>query len=157
MIRKAEREDADSVRELVLASSLFKFEEVEEVLGVYEQFAAGGLEEGHEWVLYDGSEGPVGIAYFAPEALSNGVWNLYFIAVLPGSKGQGIGKELVRYVEEQAIRADGRLLIVETSSLDEFERTRKFYRQCGFEVAGRIRDYYSKGEAKVIFLKDLTD
>ena len=155
MIRKAKSEDGASVEELVLASSLFKGEEVQDVLGVYEQFCSGGPDEGHQWVLYDGPDGPVGIAYFAPETLSNGVWNLYFIAVLPSSKGKGIGKQLVQYTEEQARSAGGRLLIVETSSLDEFEPTRAFYRRCGFEEAGRIRDYYSKGEAKVIFLKDL--
>lgn len=155
MIRKTNSQDASGIRDLIAKSGLFHEDEVETVFGVYQQFYADALDEGHQWAVFEEEGQLVGVAYFAPEALSNNVWNLYFIAVLPDSKGTGIGKQLVSFTEQQASAAGGRLLIVETSSLDSFEPTRAFYARCGFEEAGRIRDYYGDGEAKVIFLKDL--
>ena len=155
MIRKAKSGDDDQVRELIEASGLFQEGETEEVFGVYAEYCKGSLGEGHEWAVFEGTDGLDGISYFAPETLSNGVWNLYFIAVRPEVKGGGIGKEMVAYVERQAAEKAARLLIVETSGLDSFVSTRAFYASCGFEEAGRIRDYYGPGEAKVIFLKDI--
>ncbi len=49
----------------------------------------------------------------------------------------------------------GRMLLVETSGLPDFERTRAFYRKCGYEEEARIRDFYAAGDDKVVFRKVL--
>ena len=48
-----------------------------------------------------------------------------------------------------------RVVLVETSALDTFARTRKFYRECGYEQEARIREFYAEGEDKVVFRKGL--
>ena len=48
-----------------------------------------------------------------------------------------------------------RMLIIETSGLDGFALTRRFYLKHGYEEEARIRDYYQKGEDKVVFRKVL--
>jgi len=56
---------------------------------------------------------------------------------------------------EQALALRGaRLLLVET--LASFERTREFYRRCGFDEEARIRDFYEAGADKIIYRKVLT-
>ncbi len=45
------------------------------------------------------------------------------------------------------------MLIVETSSLDRFERTRRFYRDRGFVEEARIREFYGPGDDKIVFWK----
>jgi hypothetical protein len=50
----------------------------------------------------------------------------------------------------------GRMLIVETSGSPDFERTRKFYIQCGYEEEARIRDFYATDDDKVVFRKVLS-
>ena len=48
-----------------------------------------------------------------------------------------------------------RVLLVETSGLPGFERTRAFYRKLGYDEEARIRDFYQAGEDKVVFRKAL--
>lgn len=104
----------------------------------------------HIW-LTDDDNGPVGVAYCAPERMTNGTWNLLFIAIQPEYQGQGRGTSLIGHVE-QLLRAQGaRLLLVET--LASFDRTRAFYRKCGYEEEAQIRDFYDAGADKIVYRK----
>ena len=114
----------------------------------------GSLGPDHVWVT-DDDDGPVGVAYYAPERMTDGTWNLYMIAVHPARQGQGRGAALVRHVEEALAARGGRVLIVETSGLGSFERTRAFYRKCGYDDEARIRDFYKAGDDKIVFRKAL--
>ncbi len=114
----------------------------------------GELGPDHRWDVYDDG-GVTGVAYYAPEQLSDGVWNLYMLAVDPRQQGSGQGAALVRHVEEAVRREGGRVVLIETSGVDEFERTRTFYEKCGYVEEARIRDYFGPGDAKVVFWKSL--
>jgi hypothetical protein len=48
-----------------------------------------------------------------------------------------------------------RLLIIETSGLASFERTRAFYRALGYDEEARIREFFKAGDDKVVFRKAL--
>ena len=39
--------------------------------------------------------------------------------------------------------------------LDEFERTRQFYRGLGYDEEARIREFYAAGEDKITYRKSL--
>lgn len=49
----------------------------------------------------------------------------------------------------------GRVLLVETSGLASFERTRVFYRKCGYEEEARICDFYKADDDKIVYRKAL--
>ena len=70
-------------------------------------------------------------------------------------KDQGIGSELLRHVESGLRQNRQRVLIIETSRLDGFELTRRFYLKHGYAEEARIRDFYAAGEDKVVFWKGL--
>jgi ribosomal protein S18 acetylase RimI-like enzyme len=53
------------------------------------------------------------------------------------------------------MRCGGRVLLVETSGTPDFERTRAFYRKCGYEEEARIRDFYQAGADKIVYRKAL--
>lgn len=97
----------------------------------------------------------VAAAYYAPEVLADGTWNLYFIAVRGRAKGQGLGSELLGYVERELRAAGARVLIIETSGRDGFELTRRFYAKHGYTEEARIREFYAAGEDKVVFWRKL--
>ena len=59
---------------------------------------------------------------------------------------------------EQAIKkADGRLFLIETSSLPQYALTRKFYVKHDYEQHAVLRDYYADGDDMVVFRKRLAD
>ena len=110
----------------------------------------------HFWIINDDEEeGPVGVAYCAPELMTNGTWNLLFIAVRPECQGQGRGAALMRYVEQTLAVRGARLLLVETSGVQEFKRTRAFYCKCSYDEEARIRDFYEAGADKIVYRKVL--
>ena len=63
---------------------------------------------------------------------------------------------MMAFVENTLAMRGERVLLVETSALPEFERTRAFYRRIGYTEEARIRDFYKAGEDKVIFRKALS-
>ena len=96
-----------------------------------------------------------GVAYCAPETMTNGTWNLLLIAVHSDQQGLGFGKQLMSFVEDTLKTMGVRVLLVETSGTDDFARTRSFYENIGYTSEARIRDYYDAGDDKIVFRKAL--
>lgn len=116
------------------------------------EYFGGNIEKGHACVI-DEEQQPLGVAYYAPALAADRTWYLTMIAVTRAAQGQGRGAALLRHVED-ALRAAGqRILLVETSGLPGYERTRAFYAKCGYEAEARIRDFYSPGDDMVVFRK----
>ncbi len=150
-IRPATQADVPALKSIIDAVGLFPSDLLDDMMADYFNHQPGSE---HYW-LTDDHNGPVGVAYYAPERLTEGTWNLYLIAIHSDRQGQGRGAALLRYVEED-LRARGeRLLLVETSGLPDFEYQRAFYRKCGYDEEARIRDFYQAGEDKVVFRKAL--
>ena len=154
MIRATTREDIPAILELAVASGLFPPDSTDEIASVLTSSLDGSLGPDHIWVT-DDDDRPVGVAYYAPERMTEGTWNLYMIAVHPDRQRQGRGAALISHVEESLKSRGARLLLVETSSLARFEPTQAFYKSLNFEEEARIRDFYNVGEDKVIFRKRL--
>ncbi len=154
MIRSANSDDKTALMALAEAIALFEANELDEMSGMLSEYFDGNLGNEHFWIA-DDDNGIQAAAYYAPEMLAGGTWNLYFIGVQPNCQGKGRGTLLLRYVEQHLKERGERLLLVETSGLDSFEQTRTFYRKNGYEQEARIRDYYKAGEDKIIFRKAL--
>ena len=101
------------------------------------------------------ADGLVALAYCAPERMTDNTWNLLLIATAPGRQRSGFGRAMVHHVEQLLISRGGRLLLVESSALPEFDGTRAFYRGLGYSQEACIRDFYSEGEDKIVFRRVL--
>ncbi|CAN5361014.1 GNAT family N-acetyltransferase [soil metagenome] len=152
MIRPATSADVPALKALIDALSLFPGEMLESMMADY--FTNP---QSRDCWLTDEDTGPVGVAYYAPERLTDGTWNLYLIAIQADQQGQGRGEALMRYVEADLQARSERLLLVETSGLPSYDYQRAFYRRCGYTEEARIRDFYQAGEDKVVFWKALTE
>lgn len=98
---------------------------------------------------------PVGFAYCAPEPVTSGTWNLLMLWVREDRRSQGLGRLLVAEVEERLRERRGRLFLVETSGLPEFEAAQAFYTRCGFTHEATIKHFFAAGDHKLIFTKSL--
>ena len=150
MIRSITRDDVPALKGVIDATGLFPSAMLD---GMVAGFFEGGEAEEY-WFAYDDGE-PVAVAYCAPERMTEGTWNLYLIAVHPDRQGRGYGTAMMGHVERALADRGGRLLLVETSGLGEFEPTRAFYRRIGYEEEARIRAFYKAGEDKIVFRKAL--
>ncbi len=153
MIRPAAADDKTALMGLAQATGLFRAQELVEFEGMLSEYFDGNLDD-HCWIV-DEDDGIQGAAYYAPEMMTEGTWNLYFIGVRPERQGRGRGAALLTHVEQALATRGQRLLLVETSGLETFERARRFYRRNGYDEEARIRDFYRAGDDKIIFRKAL--
>jgi len=98
----------------------------------------------------------VGYVLFGPVPLTQGTFDLYWIAVDPAAQGHGVGRNLMSYVAEKVCDRGGRLVCLETSSQGSYERTRRFYEQAGYMQESCIRDFYRPGDDRLTYVKRVT-
>lgn len=158
-LRTATAADIDPIKQIAVATNMFGPDDV----GLFDEMITGFLDgtmDDNHWLVVEDQSSIVAAAYYAPEPFSDRMWNLYFISVSPHHQGHGTGGRILDHVEQQ-LRASGsdkaRVLIVETSSTDQYAPTREFYRQHHYDEEARIRQFYGPEDHKVVFWKSLVD
>ena len=68
----------------------------------------------------------------------------------------GLGGKLLEFVEQDIREQQGRLLLIETSSTQHYQPTRKFYLKKGYALAADIADFYADGDGLVVFSKRIS-
>jgi ribosomal protein S18 acetylase RimI-like enzyme len=156
MILPTVPEDTQVLLEIAKETGVFKPMEIEALKEVLDDYHDEMHKHGHRGVTYKQGDQVVGFAYYAPTAMTDRTWHLYWIAVSKHTQAKGIGGQLLHYVEEDIRRNRGRQLLIETSSLPHYELTRRFYLKHGYEQACVQPDYYADGDHMVVFRKRLS-
>ena len=104
----------------------------------------------------DGHGSLAGYISFGPIPMTEGCYDLYWIAVDEAFSRRGVGGALLGFMEEFVIRKGARRIYVDTSSTPPYEPARSFYEKHGYRVACLLEDFYRKGDHKVIFMKEVT-
>lgn len=97
----------------------------------------------------------VGFACFGHRPLTKGTYDFYWLGVDPDLQKKGIGHKLMSAVEDWIRSAGGYLMILETSTQDEFKHAREIYRKFGYQRQVEIPDFYKPGDGLVIYTKRL--
>ena len=150
-IRKVQIKDLTGLKEVLDSSELFASEYLDDMISDY----FNNSDSDDIWFTYIDNDRPIAIGYCAPEKLTNGTYNLYAIALRKELQGQGIGKKMMNFIEKLLSDSGKRILIVETSGLDQYALTREFYDKLGYRREAVIKDFWNDGEDKVIFWKKL--
>jgi ribosomal protein S18 acetylase RimI-like enzyme len=107
-------------------------------------------------ILVAAREGKVvGYCCYGPTPMTQGTFDLYWIASDPQVRGQGVGAALVSGMEGDLRRRKGRLIRVETSAMEAYGPTRGFYAAMQYKEEARFRDFYKPGEDLIILAKRL--
>lgn len=149
------RGDKPALMRLLRATPEFKPAEVvvaEELIDYYLEDPAGS---GYHIVVAEVDSSVTGYVCYGPTPLTEGTWDMYWIAVAPGAQGKGVGRALAAFAEADIDRARGRLILIETASKPQYEKTRRFYRLQGYELVCRIPDFYEPGDDKLVLQKKL--
>lgn len=149
-VRALVRADLSHVAHVLDATGLFPSAMLAEMA---EPFLSGAAP--HHWLVAAQGDRRLGFAYAEPERMTDGTANLLAIAVDPASQSRGVGKALVSALAARLKAQGNRVLLVETSSFDDYAGARAFYAGQGFVEEARIRDFYQAGEDKIIFWRRL--
>jgi ribosomal protein S18 acetylase RimI-like enzyme len=97
----------------------------------------------------------LGYICYGPSPMTEGTFDLYWIAVDPEVQSQGVGSSLIGFLEERVGEMKGRMILAETASIGQYEKTLKFYVRRGFTEVARVPDYYYPGNDRITFCKRL--
>lgn len=152
-MRKLRHDDIPVLEEILSATGAFTADEVAVAVELLETVINDPLQQDYEVAVADIGDHVAGYVLFGPVPLTEGNYDLYWIAVDPDTQGSGIGRRLMKHVEEQVIKRGGRMLCLETSSQGGYLRTRSFYEQAGYIEESCIRDFYKPGDDRLTYVK----
>ena len=95
----------------------------------------------------------VGYICYGPTPMTQGTYDLYWIASDPLVRGQGVGAALVSAMEGDLRRRKGRVIRVETSAMEAYGPTHGFYAAMQYKEESRFRDFYKAGEDLIVLAK----
>jgi ribosomal protein S18 acetylase RimI-like enzyme len=153
MIRPTIPDDFPVLVTMTENTGLFKPIELQALGEVLDDYA-GNSSAGHRCVTAEQDGQVLGFAYFAPAAMTDRTWYLWWIVVRQDLQSKGIGSALLRHVEQEIADLKGRVLFVETGSLPHYELTRRFYIKHAYEKHALLKDYYAEGDSMVVFRKE---
>jgi ribosomal protein S18 acetylase RimI-like enzyme len=159
VVRPLLQADRDGVCRILESAGNFTSDEVRIALELVDEWLELGEESEYLTYVLDSPEdgaGVLGYVCFGPTPLTEATYDLYWIAVDKSKHRGGVGKRLLNFTEEEIVRRGGRMLLVETSSQEAYGGAIQFYERTGYELVGRIKDYYRAGDDKLIFAKRLS-
>lgn len=154
MIRPMQAQDKPRVLELVRATRMFTPAEVavaEELIDIY--LDRPGQKDYEVVVVENEREETVGYMTWGPTPMTEGAYDIYWMAVSPSEQGKGWGKALVRWLEDELQERGGRMILIETSSQPKYAATRRFYANLDYKEVARIPDFYRPGDDRIIYTK----
>ncbi len=154
-IRPMTSADKAAVMDILRTLPEFTPEEVvvaEEVIDSYLQNSLSSVY--HAFVAEDASS-VAGYVCYGPTPMTEGTWDMYWLAVAAGKQGQGMGRALMAFAEDRIRESGGRLIVIETSGRPQYEKTRGFHESQGYTNIGGIADFYAPGDDKLFFEKRL--
>lgn len=115
--------------------------------------AASGTNRDYQVLVAVRDDHLVGYVCYGPTPMTEGTFDLYWIASAPEVRGQGVGAALVSAMEGDIRRRKGRVIRVETSAMEAYGPTRGFYTGMQYREESRFRDFYKVGEDLIILAK----
>ena len=160
-IRPAVPTDRERIIQILNATGRFTRQEIGWAVELVDlSFQQPRRPEYEAHVLEQPSSGPnravQGYVLFGPTPMPDGVFDLYWIAVDPTRQGEGLGRAMLRFVENEVRRQGGRMLLIETSSKRSYEPTVRFYKRAGYQEISRIKDFYRIEDDKVVLSRVLS-
>jgi ribosomal protein S18 acetylase RimI-like enzyme len=153
MIRKLEKPDRDVLKKILEDTNHFNSEEINVALELIDLFLKDENQKDYIIYVYEDSGKTAGYICYGRRPLTDGTYDLYWIAVDPNIHGKGIGSKLIEYMENDVKKLNGYLILIETSGKTEYEGERRFYEKNGYGVQTIIKDFYRNGDDLFVYHK----
>lgn len=149
-------QDSDVIFDILKKTIMFTQAEIDVAMELIDIFLTQKAQK--DYIIYVAEterKEVVGYVCYGPTPATEGTFDLYWIAVSPAMQGKGVGKRLLLFTEQEVMRQNGRMIIIETSSQPKYKPTQDFYLRNHYQVEARIKDFYRMGDDRMIFVKRL--
>lgn len=153
--RDVQSDDVEHLTQLLSRCGNFRQEEIAVGREILEEAVVRGPEGDYRVIVAEKDGVAVGWSCHGLVALTDGAYDLYWIAVEPACHGQGIGSKILEEIERRLRSVQARWLIAETSDLPSYDATNAFYLRKGFERSSIIPDFYRAGDGRLTYIKRL--
>lgn len=147
--------DKPAIIKILQKTPEFKPSEVAVAEELIDSYLADSYQSGYHILVSEVDSVVGGYICYGLTPLTEGTWDIYWMAVAPEVQGQGIGTVLLESAEKKIKKAGGRLALIETSSVPAYEKTRRFHVHRGYEIIACVPDFYAPGDDKLILQKRL--
>ncbi|HSV89428.1 MAG TPA: GNAT family N-acetyltransferase [Bacteroidales bacterium] len=147
--------DRENIREITESTGFFRPDEVDVAVELADEALLKGTDSGYHFIIAEIDGKGMGFACYGHIACTIGSYDLYWIAVSEDFRGRGVGQLLLKSVETDVAALNGRKIYIETSSLEKYIPTQKFYKSAGYQLEAILEDFYQKGDNKLVFSKNL--
>jgi len=158
MIRALIQDDREKIRNILIDTNNFSDDEVSIALELLDVYLNNPEQKDYEIfvdVNDENAEDLNGYICIGPRPLTEGTYDLYWIAVNPKIQSRGVGSKLVLYIENHIKSKGGYLVLIETSGKPSYEKERKFYEKNNYRKAVELEHFYKKNDSLVIYSKYL--
>ena len=146
--------DKSALMAILASTPEFKPAEIVVAEEVIECFLNEGCTSGYRvWVAVEGTGNVIGYVCFGQTPLTEGTWDIYWIAVAGTWRGRSVGRALLQHAEAEIRDGDGRMILVETSSKPEYQQAMILYGRMGYLPVSVITDFYAPGDSKITLQK----
>jgi len=148
-------EDRDRIRPMVAGTGVFRDDEIDVAVEVFGDAVARPGADYYGVGAYDDDGTLLGFTLYGPTPCTTATWDLYWIVVGRAAQRLGLGRRLMDAAERDIASRGGRLVVVETSSREDYGPTRGFYESIGYGSTARIPEYYAPQDDLVVYTKVL--
>ncbi|MCX6252761.1 MAG: GNAT family N-acetyltransferase [Bacteroidetes bacterium] len=145
--------DLERIREITASSGFFYDYEIPVAVELAEESWQQGPESDYHFLFADVDGITVAYSCYGPIAMTQGGFDLFWIVTHNDLRGSGIGKLLLEETHKAVKNMGGRFLIAETSAMEKYAPTRRFYESNNYDKEAVIADFYKIGDGKVIYIK----
>lgn len=157
-IRAIAAGDKEKLYPLIRQEEAFNEKEIEVAIEVLEDSIASPEKSGYYTYCAVEDNGEIaGFICFGPIPLTDGCYDLYWIAVDKKFSRNGVGQRLLNVMEDFAAKEKVRRIYIDTSSTAPYIAARTFYETNGYRLECVFKDFYRIGDDKVIFIKEISD
>jgi ribosomal protein S18 acetylase RimI-like enzyme len=153
-IRLIEKKDREPLATLIRRIETFSQEEVQCAVELVD-LALTPNHPDYTILVADRDGTLVGYVCYGPTPMTEGTFDLYWIASDPTVRGQGVGASLIAGMEGDMRRRGARVIRVETSATEAYGPTRGFYASMKYTEEARFRDFYKVGDDLIVLAKRL--
>ncbi|MCZ2126941.1 MAG: GNAT family N-acetyltransferase [Anaerolineales bacterium] len=152
----AQPADGEAINSITARAGVFSEEEVSCVAEIWDEYLVHGAEGcGYHFLVFREGGRALGFASYGFRDLTDGVYDLFWIATDSETRRGGVGRKLLSATEAEIRKLGGRIVIAETSGTAPYDGTRKFYESMGYRADAVIKDFYRANDDLFIYVKRL--